>query len=136
VEQAGCYSQIGKKVERLRVGARPFLFWGDNMGRTTTTKAGGSNRPATEVSDPISACRKCKRWVEMKQRMRVAKFIERTVAKVESRLDKGEISPTVAEYLKLLQLEQEWEQQESGADGPKEIKVTWVGPVATSNSER
>lgn len=116
--------------------ARPFLFWGDFMGRTTTTKAGGTNRSATGTSDPIAACRKCKRWREIKQRMRVAKFIEKTVEKVESKLDKGEISPTVAEYLKLLQLEQEWEQQESGTDGPKEIKVTWVGPVATSNSEK
>jgi hypothetical protein len=106
------------------------------MGRTTTTKAGGSNRSATGISDPIAACKKCKRWLEMKQRMRVAEFIEKTVAKVEKKLEKGEISPTVAEYLKLLQLEQEWEQQESGTDGPKEIKVTWVGPVATSNSER
>jgi Xaa-Pro aminopeptidase len=106
------------------------------MGRTTTTKAGGSNRSAKGASDPISACKKCKRWAEIKQRMRVATFIEKTVQKVESKLENGEISPTVAEYLKLLQLEQEWEQQESGADGPKEIKVTWVGPVATSNSEK
>lgn len=116
--------------------AKPFLFWGELMGRTTTTKAGGSKRPVTETSDPIAACKKCKRWHEIKQRMRVAKFIEKTVEKVESKLDKGEISPTVAEYLKLLQLEQEWEQQESGTEGPKEIKVTWVGPVATSNSEK
>lgn len=116
--------------------AEPFLFWGETMGRTATTKAGGSNRSATGSSDPISECKKCKRWAEMKQRMRVATFIEKTVQRVESKLDKGEISPTVAEYLKLLQLEQEWEQQESGSDGPKEIKVTWVGPVATSNSEK
>jgi hypothetical protein len=116
--------------------AKPFLFWGELMGRTTTSKAGGGKRSATKSSDPIAGCKKCKRWVEMKQRMRVAKFIEQTVQKVESKIDKGEISPTVAEYLKLLQLEQEWEQQESGADGPKEIKVTWVGPVATSNSEK
>jgi hypothetical protein len=68
--------------------------------------------------------------------MRVARFIEKTVEKVESKIEKGEISPTVAEYLKLLQLEQEWEQQESITDGPKEIKVTWVGPVALSNSEK
>ena len=116
--------------------AKPFLFWGELMGRMTTTKAGGSNRSATGTSDPIAACKKCKRWQEIKQRMRVAKFIEKTVQKVESKLDKGEISPTVAEYLKLLQLEQEWEQQDSGTNGPKEIKVTWVGPVATSNCER
>jgi hypothetical protein len=42
----------------------------------------------------------------------------------------------VAEYLKLLQLEQEWEQQDSEAEGPKEITVTWVGPVAVSNKEK
>ena len=116
--------------------AKPFLFWGEFMGRTTTTKAGGSNRSATGNSDPIQACRTCKRWREIKQRMRVARFIEKTVEKVESKIEKGEISPTVAEYLKLLQLEQEWEQQESITDGPKEIKVTWVGPVALSNSEK
>jgi hypothetical protein len=116
--------------------AKPFLFWGDIMGKTTTSKAGSTKRSATGTSDPIAACKKCKRWQEIKQRMRVAKFIEKTVDKVELKLDKGEISPTVAEYLKLLQLEQEWEQQELGTEGPKEIKVTWVGPVATSNSEK
>jgi len=106
------------------------------MGRITTSKAGGRKRPVTGAADPTKACRTCKRWQEIKQRMRVARFIEKTVEKVESKLDKGEISPTVAEYLKLLQLEQEWEQQESITDGPKEIKVTWVGPLATSNSEK
>jgi hypothetical protein len=68
--------------------------------------------------------------------MRVAQFIEKTVDGVEKKLDSGEMSPTVAEYLKLLQLEQEWDQQESIEDGPKEIKVTWVGPVAAKNDEK
>jgi hypothetical protein len=106
------------------------------MGKTLTGKAGGLKRSATETSDLIKHCKKCKRWQEVKQRMRVATFIEKTVSKVEAKLDKGEISPTVAEYLKLLQLEQEWDQQDSMADGPKEIRVTWVGPVAMSNEEK
>jgi hypothetical protein len=106
------------------------------MGRALTTKAGGNKGSATGTSDPIKDCKKCKRWQEIKQRMRVAKFIEKTVSKVEDKLENGEISPTMAEYLKLLQLEQEWEQQESMTDGPKEVKVTWVGPVATSNTDK
>jgi hypothetical protein len=101
------------------------------MERITRTKAGGSKGSATGDSDPIKECKTCKRWREIKQRMRVAKFIERTVDKVEDKLEKGQISPTVAEYLKLLQLEQEWEQQESSTDGPKEVRVRWVGPVAS-----
>jgi Xaa-Pro aminopeptidase len=101
------------------------------MGTTTKTKAGGNKRTATETSDPIEECKKCKRWQEVKQRMRVAKFIEKTVKKVEDKLEAGQISPTVAEYLKLLQLEKEWEQQESETDGPKEVLVRWVGPVAS-----
>jgi hypothetical protein len=68
--------------------------------------------------------------------MRVAEFIEKTVGKVEAKLAKDEISPTMAEYLKLLQMEQDWEQKDTMAEGPREIKVTWVGPTVEPNSEK
>jgi len=105
------------------------------MGTTINRKAGGNKGSAKGKADATAGCRKCKRWREVKQRMRVAQFIEKTVSAVEDKLDQGTISPTVAEYLKLLQLEQEWEQHESLTDAPKEIKVTWVGPEAQSNDE-
>ncbi|HLK66878.1 MAG TPA: hypothetical protein VKU19_25770 [Bryobacteraceae bacterium] len=41
-----------------------------------------------------------------------------------------DFKPTIGEYLKLMQLEQEAELQDT-----KEIKVTWVDPAGSSVSE-
>jgi hypothetical protein len=55
------------------------------MGKTTTSEAGGDEGPATGTSEGIETCKKCKRWQEVKQRMRVAQFIGKTVDKVEGK---------------------------------------------------
>ena len=77
-------------------------------------------------------CRKCGHWQEIKQRLRVAELLDKAIKKLEKRLEDADFKPTVADYLKLLQVEQELEQ---GADEVKEIKVTWVEP-ATSDSSK
>jgi hypothetical protein len=50
---------------------------------------------------------------------------------MESRIKAQEVKPSVAEYLKLLQIEQELEQE-----SPKEIKVTWVEPGTITSVEK
>ena len=57
-------------------------------------------------------------------------LLERTIEKFETKIINAEYEPTVAEYVKLLQLEREIGQE----DEPKEIKVTWVVPNTTSES--
>jgi hypothetical protein len=77
-------------------------------------------------------CRECERWEDVSDKVRVHELLERTIEKFETKIINTKYEPTVAEYVKLLQLEREIGQE----DEPKEIKVTWVGPNETSESEK
>jgi hypothetical protein len=48
---------------------------------------------------------------------------------IEDRINAKDFKPTMADYLKLLQMEIQLEQEEV-----KEIKVTWVEPTTTPDS--
>jgi hypothetical protein len=72
-------------------------------------------------------CRECSRWPEVREKFRISALVDAALKKLEEKLTTDEFKPTVADYLKLVQLEQELEQEET-----KEIKVTWVEPGATS----
>ncbi|HEV3334570.1 MAG TPA: hypothetical protein VG096_26460 [Bryobacteraceae bacterium] len=78
-------------------------------------------------------CQECPEWHTMKQRLRVSELLIKAIEGFESRLNAQDFKPTVSEYLKLLQLQQELDATE---ERPKEIKVTWVDPVSTSESEK
>ena len=77
-------------------------------------------------------CRECEHWDEVSEKVRVHELLEKTLSQFETKIAKTEYEPTVAEYVKLLQLGREMGQE----DEPKEIKVTWVGPNETSEPER
>jgi hypothetical protein len=79
-----------------------------------------------------NTCRECQHWGDVSDKVRVHELLERTIGKFETKINKKDYEPTVAEYVKLLQFEREIGQE----DTPKEIKVTWVGPNPTSESER
>ncbi len=76
-------------------------------------------------------CRECIRWKEMKEKIRIAKVLGNAIAKMEKKLEEEDFKPSIGDFLKLLQLEQELDQVEA-----KEIKVSWVEPAATSESEK
>jgi hypothetical protein len=80
-------------------------------------------------------CRECERRdnPEVRERVRVSEFLEKAIKSAEAKLTSGEFKPTIAEFLKLMQLKKELEQEQ---DGTKEIKVTWVEPAATSEPEK
>jgi hypothetical protein len=67
---------------------------------------------------------------EIKKKSRISDLLARAIKKFEDRLDQADFKPTVGDYLKLVQLEQEVEQENL-----KEIKVTWIDPAVTSRSE-
>jgi hypothetical protein len=90
------------------------------------TKKGRSNEKAPKT------CRECKHWEHVSEKVRVHELLERTIGQFETKIAKTEYEPTVAEYVKLLQLGREMGQE----DDPKEIKVTWVGPNATLESAK
>jgi hypothetical protein len=48
------------------------------------------------------------------------------VGAIEAKVKGKELKPTIADYLKLLQMEQDYAE-----DTPKEITVRWVEPEAT-----
>lgn len=75
-------------------------------------------------------CRDCVRWKEVKEKVRIAELLQTAIQKMEAKLKTDDFKPSIAEYLKLLQLE-----QELGQDEAKEIKVTWVEPEAISTEE-
>jgi len=63
------------------------------------------------------------------ERARVSETLERAIQSVEERIQAKEFKPTIAEFLKLVQLSKELAQ-----DDVKEIRVTWVEPVVTSST--
>ena len=69
----------------------------------------------------------------MRKKLRVSELLMKAIEGFESRMKAQDFKPTLAEYLKLLQMEQDMDATE---DTPKEIKVTWVDPVLTSEPEK
>ena len=61
---------------------------------------------------------------------RVAELLDKTIAKFEKNFA-DDPNPSLAEYLKLVQLKKELDEDTEAA---KEIKVTWVEPEESENS--
>lgn len=58
--------------------------------------------------------------------------VSELIEKVEGKLEQGELKATLADYVRLVQLQQDLEEGEA-----KEIKVTWVEPeMEKSDSEQ
>lgn len=88
----------------------------------------------TESSESITDhCRKCPRWEEVKRMMGIAAILKKAVEKFESKLVEDTFQPTVSEYLKLVQIEQEYERE---LNPPEEIRVTWVEPTTESSNSK
>lgn len=89
---------------------------------------------ATKVKSATIApktCRKCARWGEISEKVRIHELLEHTLVRFEAKIKKRDYEPTVAEYLKLLQMKREVGEE----DEPKEIKVTWVVPNSASDNK-
>jgi len=67
----------------------------------------------------------------MKEKLRISELLLTAIQGFEERLKAADFKLTMADYIKLLQLETEMEQE-----GPKEIKVTWIDPAAKPVSEK
>jgi hypothetical protein len=62
-------------------------------------------------------------------RVRISDLLDKAIVGIEDRFKAKDFKPTRGDYLKLLQMEIELEQEEV-----KEIKVTWVEPTTTPDS--
>jgi hypothetical protein len=117
------------------------LFYFRSAGMTKAKpKPKGSKEPA-EVTPAApkpkkkaaKSCQRCSRWKEVKRQMGIAGILEKAVKKFETKLEDDKFQPTVAEYLKLVQIEQEYEKE---LNPPEEIQVTWVEPTTESESSK
>jgi hypothetical protein len=57
-----------------------------------------------------------------------ASVIKKIRERVEQKLSENDVKVTLADYIRLVQLEKELEEDE-----PREIKVTWVNPETTDS---
>jgi hypothetical protein len=76
-----------------------------------------------------TSCEGCKRWKEVKDKMRIAELLGKAAESFKGEQN-DEFKPTLAEYLKLVQLEKEFEEDEV-----KEIKIKWVEPSARARKK-
>jgi hypothetical protein len=67
-------------------------------------------------------CHGCRRWKDVKNKMRIAELLGKAAENFAQKSSE-EFKPSLAEFLKLIQLEKEFEEEET-----KAIKVTWVEP--------
>lgn len=69
----------------------------------------------------------------MSPRKRQAQVVSTLLKKLEQKLSDDELRATLGDYIRLVQLRKELEDDEE----PREIKVTWVEPETTgSDSEK
>ncbi|MDE3167356.1 MAG: hypothetical protein KGN36_16255 [Acidobacteriota bacterium] len=63
-----------------------------------------------------------------KAKERIQKLVEEAIHGIEERLGDRESPPSIGDYLKVMQLQKEVEDEM-----PKEIKVTWIEPGDTAS---
>ncbi len=88
-----------------------------------------AKRSAKTISKP---CKGCTYYQQLTQKLKISEVLARALAKFEERIRETDFSPSVGDYIKLVQMKKELEE---ATDEAKEIKVTWVEPV-TSDSEK
>jgi len=76
------------------------------------------------------SCRDCENWPQVRERVRVGELLEQIVADIEQQIKEDKFKATTAEYLKLIQLQKEFDQDEA-----KEITVTWINPSERRENE-
>jgi hypothetical protein len=77
------------------------------------------------------SCEECPHWNQIKDKVRLSRLVAHAVKKLEGKLTASDFKPTLADFLKLMQLE-----KELGQDDAKEIRVTWMEPELKSDSEK
>jgi hypothetical protein len=86
----------------------------------------------TEKTDKKQDCTKCGNWERIREHVRVSQLLDKAIASYDEKLREKDFKPTIAEYLKLLQLEKELDDDIQDT----EVQVTWVGPSILSPDEK
>ena len=91
-----------------------------------------TSKAKTRAKPTSKPCGNCSYYEELQRKLEVSKILSKAIAKFEERIAEADFSPSVADYIKLVQMKKDLEE---ATDEAKEIKVTWVEPV-TSDSEK
>ena len=83
------------------------------------TKKAGKRRKTPKVVSKAGA---------KKRRTSKSKLVDKAIACFEKKLDNEDMKATVGDFIRLLQLQKEFE-----GDDTQEIKVTWVEPEGTES---
>lgn len=117
---------------KKRISGKPVPL----AGKSETGVSEGGQRvgvkPGRKEKAP-KTCANCSRWKEVKRQMGIARILGNAVKQFESKLGDADFTPTVAEYLKLVQMEQEYEKE---LNPPEEIRVTWIEPTTESENSK
>jgi hypothetical protein len=97
------------------------------IGVRMETKGKPKTKAVKKAAVPKS-CEECSRWKSVRKKLRIAELLGTAIEKLKQRFEEKDFKPSVADYLKLVEMQ---EQLEQGADATKEIKVTWVEPTAS-----
>jgi hypothetical protein len=98
----------------LREKVREALFHFEEHGITDMGK---------KQEKAPKSCQECEHWTEVGDKLRVGGILQTVISNMEKKLEQPDFKPSLADYLKLVQLQKEIE-----VEIPKEIKVTWVEP--------
>jgi hypothetical protein len=74
-----------------------------------------------------NSCEECPRWKEVKDRIRVSTILSEALKRFGEKLKENDFKASVGDYLKLMELEREFENETA-----KEIRVSWIEPAAES----
>jgi hypothetical protein len=84
-------------------------------------------KKTNKTKPAMNSCSECSELQEMKKKLRISTLLAKAIKSFEARLNDADLKLTLSDYLKLIQMEKELDDE-----GPKEIKVTWVDPEVTS----
>ena len=88
-------------------------------------------KKTNKTKPAMKSCSECSEWQEMRKKLRISELLAKAIKGFEARLNDADFKLTLSDYLKLIQMEQELDDE-----GPKEIKVTWVDPEVTSGPKK
>ena len=77
-------------------------------------------------------CEDCSYYQALKQKLKVSEVLAQTIAKFEDRITDANFSPSVGDYIKLVQMKNELEE---ASDEAKEIRVTWIEPPTSKTGK-
>ena len=117
---------------KKRISGKPIPLPGNDGAGVQKGGPRVGAKPARKEKVPKS-CANCSRWKEVKRQMGIARILGNAVKQFESKLGDADFTPTVAEYLKLVQMEHEYEKE---LNPPEEIRVTWIEPTTESENSK